>query len=238
MVRGVVVFRFADPPATLLVLAERIVRDAERARAERGEFRIALSGGSTPAPLYRLLADPSWAPRIDWTVVRVLFADERAVPPDHRDSNYRLVRESLLDRVGIPASSVERMRGDDPDLDQAARAYEACLEQPLDLLLLGIGEDGHIASIFPGSAAVTERSRRVLAVADSPRPPPRRLTVTPRTIDEARGVAVLVTGSSKAAAVAAALDGKGDASPCPARLVRGRDWYLDAEAAQGLGAGA
>src|SRR5205823_8567659 len=112
------------------------------------------------------------------------------------------------------------------------------LEQPLDLLLLGIGEDGHIASIFPGSAAVTERSRRVLAVADSPRPPPRRLTVTPRTIDEARGVAVLVTGSSKAAAVAAALDGKGDATPCPARLVRGRDWYLDAVAAQGLGAGA
>jgi 6-phosphogluconolactonase len=177
-------------------------------------------------------APPGEAP--DWSRVTVLFADERALPPGDPESNYRLVREALLDPLGARAPRVVRMAADSADLEGAAREYEAELALPLDLLVLGIGEDGHVASLFPGSALLGERVRRVAAVTDSPKPPARRLTLTPRAIAEARGLLVLAAGADKAAAVAAALAAGADPARIPAALARAGEWLVDREAAARL----
>jgi 6-phosphogluconolactonase len=120
------------------------------------------------------------------------------------------------------------------DLEAAAREYEPWFAEPVDLLLLGIGEDGHTASLFPGSRLIAERARRVGAVFDSPKPPARRLTITPRVLDEARAVLMLATGADKVGAVTKALAPEGASADCPARLARGGDWLLDRAAAAGL----
>lgn len=206
--------------------AGRVVGLARAIPANR-RFRIGLSGGRTPRRLYQLLAT-----RLEADRVELLFADERAVPPDSEDSNYRLVQETLLAALPVPAERVHRMRGELADLEVAAREYEPLLEPPLDLLVLGIGEDGHVASLFPGSPLIEERSRRVAAVLDSPKPPARRLTITPRVIVEAGTVMVLAIGAAKAGAVAAALAVAGDPADCPARLARGGEWLLDRAAAE------
>lgn len=218
--------------AMLADAAARVVRDvAARAIAERGGFRVAFPGGRTPRALLERLASSPYREQIDWGRVVVLFADERAVAPDHPDSNYRLVRETLLDPLGAEAPIARRMQADAPDLEQAARDYAVELESPLDLLVLGVGEDGHIASLFPGSAWLRASDARVGAVTDSPKPPARRLTLLPRAIAEARSILVLATGAGKAAAVSAAFADSGDSIRCPARLVRDGAWLLDATAA-------
>jgi 6-phosphogluconolactonase len=223
---------FDTPEAASAAAAERIVQSAVAAIARSGTFRLCLSGGRTPEGLYRILAsDPS---RVDWSRVALFFADERAVPPDAPESNYRLVAEALIDRVGVPPSSVHRMRGEMSDLAAAAAEYETQVSGPMDLLVLGVGEDGHTASIFPGSPLTAERGRRVAFVEDAPKPPPRRLTVTPRVLDEARAVAVLASGQAKARAVARALEQEGSAREVPARLVKDREWFLDRAAAARL----
>jgi 6-phosphogluconolactonase len=205
--------------------------------AARGRFDLAVSGGRTPAGLFaRLTADP-WRAAFDVARTHVWFADERAVPPDHPDSNYRMVRETLLAPLGIPESHAHRMRGEMADLVAAADAYAATLPERLDLVVLGIGEDGHTASLFPGSPLVAELVRRVAAVFDAPKPPPRRLTLTPPALRAARGVMMLAEGPAKADAVAAALAGTGETGAVPARLVRERDWYLDPAAAARLAQG-
>ena len=163
----------------------------------------------------------------------VYFADG-AVPPNDPESNFRLARESLIDPAAIPARNVHRMKGDYTDLDAAVEEYEAHLVERLDLLVLGIGEDGHTASIFPGSPLVMERTRRVALVSDSPKPPPVRLTITPRVIREAREVLVLATGGDKASAVAQALEGTTDMREVPARMLRECVWLLDRAAAANL----
>ncbi len=221
------------PDAVLLTdAAARVVRDvAAQAIAEHGSFRVAFPGGRTPRALLQRLASEPFRSQIEWGRVVVLFADERAVPPDHADSNYRLVREALLDPLGADAPIARRMLADSPDLEQAARDYALELEQPLDLLVLGVGEDGHIASLFPGSANLVAGGGRVGVVTESPKPPARRLTLLPRALAEARTILVLATGADKAAAVAAALAEEGDVAACPARLVRNAVWLLDAEAA-------
>jgi 6-phosphogluconolactonase len=220
-----------DPESLGRAVAESVVDAAATSIAARGVFRVALSGGRTPQRLYELLASSDDGDRLDWARVEVLFADERAVPPDHPDSNYRMVREKLLVPAGIPASNVRRMRGEAEDLEAAAREYEVLLGEPVDQVILGVGEDGHIASLFPGSTALSEFERRVIAVTGS-KPPPRRLTITPRVLAEARQVAVLASGRGKARAVADALEGP--AARTPAALVRDRDWYLDRAAASAL----
>ncbi len=164
----------------------------------------------------------------------MLFADERAVPPDDPQSNFRLVRERLLARVGIPAAHVHRMRAEAPDLEAAAREYEALLAEPLDVLVLGLGEDGHVASLFPGSPLLHERARHVGAVWDSPKPPARRLTLLPPAIRAARLVLVLATGASKAEAVSRALESPGGDTLTPASFLGERDWHLDEGAASRL----
>lgn len=223
-----------DATAVARAAAERVVAVGVEALARRGAFRLGVSGGRTPEALYRLLGEEPFCGAVAWSRVDVLFADERAVPPDDSASNCRLVRDTLVAATGIPEARVHPMRGDEPDLETAAADYDALLEEPLDLLLLGIGEDGHTASLFPGSPLLAERARRVAVVHDSPKPPARRLTVTPRVIAEARDVLVLATGHGKAPAVTAALEGAASVAECPAILLRDRNWLLDQEAASGL----
>jgi 6-phosphogluconolactonase len=201
--------------------------EVTRAIAERGSCALGLAGGRTPEPVYRELAADS---SIDWSRVDVFFGDERAVPPDHPESNYRMVHLALLSRVPIPASKVHRIEAERPDREAAAREYEGALPARLDILLLGMGPDGHIASLFPGSAALEERQRLVVPVT-SAKPPAERLTITPPVIEAARKLAVFATGENKAAMVARAIEGPLDPGEVPAQLARGGVWFLDRAAA-------
>ncbi len=218
---------FDDAAALAAAAAGAIADAAAEGIAALGRVSLGLAGGRTPVPIYRALAAEPLRSRVDWSRVRIYFADERAVPPGDPGSNFRQVRETLIDPLRIPPRNVHRMKGEYPDLEVAVEEYEAHLTEPIDALILGLGEDGHVASLFPGSPLVEERSRRVAAVTDSPKPPARRLTLTARALAEARRVLVLATGAGKAAAVARALEGESGPLEVPARLVRERDWYLD-----------
>ena len=206
---------------------EWLAAEITAAIRERGGCTLALAGGRTPEPVYRELASTA---DIDWARVAVFFGDERAVPPDHPESNYRMVRAALLSRVPIPAASVHRMEAERPDREAAARDYERSLPRGLDILVLGVGADGHTASLFPGSAALDEQRRLVLPVI-GPKPPVERLTVTPPVIEAARSVVVLATGADKAAMVARAVEGPLDPKAVPAQLARRGAWFLDRAAA-------
>lgn len=221
-------------PEHFAAVAADVLAEALRARAlekpDEAPVSLALSGGSTPGPVYERLAR---TPDVPWSRVGIYFADERAVPPDDAQSNCRLVRESLLDLLPEPAGAVHRMEAELPDLEAAAARYERLLPDPIDVLVLGVGEDGHTASLFPGSKNLEEGPRRV-AVAQSPLPPRMRMTITPRVIRTAGRVFVLVRAAAKAKAVALALSGPADPNACPARLARGGLWILDAKAAGSL----
>ena len=220
-----------DSPQALATAAAAWVADCvTETLTRRDTCAIALSGGRTPQPVHAALARGHRD--LDWARIHVYFADERAVPPDDPNSNYRMARESLLDGVPLPAANVHRMEAERADLDAAAREYERLLPI-LDVLLLGIGPDGHTASLFPGAPTLEERSRRVVP-ADSPFPPPRRLTVTPPVIGEARRTAMIVSGGDKATVVARALEGPVDPRALPAQLALGATWFLDRAAAAAL----
>jgi 6-phosphogluconolactonase len=210
--------------------AEWLGLEMTRAITERGSCSLALAGGRTPEPVYRELAAAS---SIDWTRVEVYFGDERAVPPDHPESNYRMVRLALLSRVPLPPERVHRMEAERPDRDAAAREYQRLLPPRLDVLLLGMGPDGHTASLFPGSAALDERNRLVLPVLGA-KPPAERLTITPPVIEAARKVAVIATGEDKAAVVARAIEGPLAPKAVPVQLARRGTWFLDHTAAARL----
>ncbi|HEX9240894.1 MAG TPA: 6-phosphogluconolactonase [Anaeromyxobacter sp.] len=233
----------ADAEAVARVAVDLVVDAAFRSVAERARFTLALAGGSTPRRLYQFLASAPFRERVGWDRTHVFFGDERHVPPDHPDSNYRTAREALLDHVAV--ASVHRMRGEDPDAAAAAASYEAELHRffglatgdpppPLDLVLLGLGPDGHTASLFPGSAALDERSRWVVA------PFVRqlyayRVTLTLPVLVRAREVLFLVSGAAKADALARVVSPViGDALP-PAARVRPETgapvWIADREAA-------
>lgn len=214
--------------------AAHVARALASALDARGLARLAVSGGRTPAATFRALAAPPLRDAVDWSRVEVLFADERAVPPDDRESNLRLVRETLLAGLPEPGPRVVPMSANAADAGAAVEAYADALEAPLDVLLLGMGGDGHTASLFPGSPLLGDRTHRVAMVHDSPKPPSRRMTILPLVIDAARAVIVLVTGADKSRAVARALQADVTPAECPARMLRERAWYLDREAAAGL----
>jgi len=208
--------------------AEWLGLEVTRAIAERGSCALALAGGRTPEPAYGELAAGS---SIDWTKVSVFFGDERAVAPDHPDSNYLMVHLALLSRVPIPSRNIHRMEAERPDREAAAREYERSLPPRLDVLVLGMGRDGHTASLFPGSAALDERRRLVLPVL-GPKPPAERLTITPPVIEAARMVAVIATGEDKAPMVARAIEGPVAPKAVPVQLARRGCWFLDRAAAR------
>jgi len=210
--------------------AREVARLLTTAIGDRGVAAIALAGGATPESVYAHLAGHG---AIRWARVHVYFGDERAVPPAHPDSNLRMARAALLDHVAIPPAQVFRMEADSPDLETAAFAYERVLPDALDVIVLGIGADGHTASLFPHAPALREQTRRVVPV---PRPPAdhARLSVTPPVIRAARARVVLARGPSKAGPVATALTGSYDPVECPAQLARDGVWLLDQAAATGI----
>lgn len=211
------------------VAAGSIARALREAAREGGEVGVALAGGSTPRPVYRRLARLE-AP---WGRLRVFFGDERCVPPDDPRSNYRMVRETLLTDAPLDPDRLHRMEGERDDRDAAAREYGALLPASLGLLVLGIGSDGHTASLFPGSPALDEEERRVVPV-EGPAESPPRLTVTPPVIRAASRTVVLARGAEKAEAVARAVEGEAPVAECPARLARGGEWIVDDAAATRL----
>jgi len=207
----------------------RIAEALARAAETRDRVTLALAGGSSPAPVYRWLAAAGGVP---WDRVEIFFGDERCVPPDHPDSNYRMARETLLDPLGLTDAQVHRMKAEAGDLDAAAKQYQGLLPDRLGVLLLGVGPDGHTASLFPGSPALGET---VLRVVPSRAPTGRfRLTVTPPVVEAAEEIYVLARGSAKADAVARALEGEWSPVECPAQLARRGVWLLDPHAASRL----
>jgi 6-phosphogluconolactonase len=197
---------------------------------QRGSCSLALTGGSTPGPVYRRLAGQDG---ISWGAVSVYFSDERAVPPEHPQSNYRLAVDTLLSRIAVLPGQIHRMEAERPDRDRAAREYEALLPERLDLLLLGVGADGHTASLFPHAPTLAETGRRVVpAMGGVPRL--ARLTITPPVIAAARRLLVMARGPDKAAAVAGALAADADPVTLPARLASRGTWILDCAAAAAL----
>jgi 6-phosphogluconolactonase len=199
-------------------------------------FSMALPGGSTAETLLPALGR---AP-IDWARFEFFWGDERATAPDHPDSNYGLCRRLFLEPIGALPARIHRMVAEGPDLEAAARQHEALLVEilgdppVLDFVLMGMGPDGHVCSLFPGHPALLETTRRVLAVSDSPKLPPRRITLSLPVLEAARIVCVAAFGESKAAALQAALEDP--ASTLPAALVarrRGRTVFLLDPAAAG-----
>jgi 6-phosphogluconolactonase len=223
--------------------AQHIMEIAGRALLDRGRFSVTLSGGSTPKGAYALLAGVP----LDWERIHIFWSDERCVPPDHPDSNYRMASAAFLERVGIPPGNIHRVQGE-LSPEQAAAAYEQDLRAfcgsqgfpVFDLVLLGLGEDGHTAALFPGSPAVQERQRWVVAVEHRQPPPPLvdRVTLTLPVINAARQVTFLVSGSDKAQRLEQVFSSReSERDMLPAQLVqpmRGNLLWLVDQAARGL----
>lgn len=248
-----------DRASLMRAAADRIVILAEGAIRERGRFAWALAGGNTPRALYSLLASPEYVGRIDWSRVHFFWGDERCVPPSHPESNYHMANETLLGVVQPPAEHVHRMQAE-LNPSEAATRYELELAEALggerlghfgrfDLVLLGMGSDGHTASLFPGSPALAEKERAVVATtafaggeAGAPASgafhrmgaaPLLRLSLTLSMLNAARSVMFLVAGSDKAERLAEVLVGPHPGPPFPVELVRperAAEWFVDAAA--------
>jgi 6-phosphogluconolactonase len=234
-----------ETPATLAEEgAELVARAAVESIAARGRFAVALAGGATPRGLYARLAAEPLRSRVDWSRSWIFFGDERCVPPTDPESNYLMAHTTLLGRVAVPPGQIFRMPGEATDPDGAACDYEQALRAVfapdpvrLDLVLLGLGVDGHVASLFPGSPALEETERLVVAVDVRAAVVSRRITLTLPAVNAARRVLFLVAGGEKARSVAGAL--RNPTSPLPAARVRPDDgaltWLLDRSAAANLG---
>ena len=223
--------------------AQYVVRIATASLAARGRFTIALSGGTTPRELYGLLGSEPYRSQIDWQSVHIFWGDERCVSPDSPDSNYHTAQEVLLSKIPIPALQIHRMTADQPDRDAASRAYTLEMQRAFntdgipgfDLIQLGMGPEGHTASLFPHQPSLREKQRLVMPVS-VPKPPPDRLTFTPPLLNAASNVLFLVTGSDKADALQAVLEGEYQPDEYPAQIVRPPNgevvWMLDSAVAQ------
>lgn len=223
-------------------------RISEQAIQSNGRFLVALSGGSTPKTLYQTLTAPEWKGRFNWPQTLFLFGDERSVPPEHPESNFGMAQAALFHPLGIQPDHIYRIKGEHQDPASAAQEYEetirrlthcAAPELPrIDLILLGLGEDGHTASLFPGTAALQEQTR-VVTVGQAPKGIRSRITLTLGVINRASVVLFLVTGSGKTALVRAILEPQSTADRAfPAALVAPEAgqliWMLDHSAAAQL----
>lgn len=243
---------FPDPEQLADAVARHVAACAEAGIAARGRFTVALSGGSTPRAAYSRLAAPDTPPmragllRIPtpaWRLIHIVWGDERCVRPSDPRSNYRMAMEALLDRVPIPPDHIHRIKGED-DPEKAAAEYERelrlLLTTGLDLVLLGLGEDGHTASLFPGQPAVREIDRWVVAVPRSSRSPDGlwRVTLTPGILNRARNVTFVVSGATKAPTLQRVVEGPFHPDVLPAQAIHpdeGRlTWMVDEAAAGAL----
>ncbi|MBL8073392.1 MAG: 6-phosphogluconolactonase [Nitrospira sp.] len=228
--------------------AALIASASERAIRSHGRFTIALSGGSTPKTLYQALASPTWSRGLDWTRVYFLFGDERCVPPDHPDSNFGMVRASLFYPLTIQSDHISRISGEAEDPSAVAQQYEETIRQVtqakpntvpcIDLVLLGLGDDGHTASLFPGTLALQETTKLV-TVGQAPTGIRSRLTMTLGVLNRAAMVLFLVMGKGKADMVRRVLEPGSETDRClPAARVAPESgqlvWMLDQAAAEGL----
>lgn len=227
--------------------ATHVVHHAGQAIQERNVCSIALAGGSTPKRLYELLATSPFHTQVEWTKIQVFWGDERHVPPEHADSNYRMADEALLRQVPIPPNHIHRVPGELPDAQTVADRYEAALRTQFhvpepdiprfDLILLGMGLDGHTASLFPGTPAVDE-SRRLVVASWVEQFQAYRITFTPVLLNRARQVTFLISGGEKAETLAAVLEGPLQPHALPAQIIRPNPghltWFLDREAAGNL----
>lgn len=242
------VTRFADQDKLATAAAEAFVRDARQAIAERGRFAVALSGGGTPRQLHAKLAASPFREQLAWNRVRFFWGDERCVPPDHPESNFRMAKETLLEPLGIEASQAVRMPAERPDLAAAAADYATAIVDAVadgdrahppafDLILLGLGDDSHTASLFPDTAALAVVDQWV-AANEVPQLNTRRMTFTYPLLNAARCVRFLVAGAGKAAALKRVLQGPRDPRRWPAQGVHptpGRlEWFVDEAAATEL----
>ncbi len=215
---------FPDSQAMATAAAELFLGLGERSIRQRGCYLVALSGGSTPEALYQSLADPANQSRLDWTVVHFFWGDERHVPPDHPDSNYRAAKEALLDCIPIPLGNVHRVHAEmspqagASDYEEALRDFFADDWPRFDLILLGMGGDGHTASLFPHSEGLGEENRWFIANF-APKMGQWRLTLTKNAINAARTILVMVSGESKAEMLAQVLIGPKDPLERPIQLI-------------------
>ena len=241
------ILTYRDPQELSLSAGEYLADAIHQTQLERESVSLMLSGGSTPKGVYSHLASREQASKIDWSRLQIYWSDERCVSPDHPDSNYHLAYQTLLQHVPLEAKNIHRIRGEIDPLS-AAHGYEAELaslgsesQKPpsIDFLLLGMGEDGHIASLFPGSSALDETKRWVLAVHHASPPPPLgwRITVTFPLIHSAMRVIILVAGYKKAACVHQALFAGLTEPALPAQRLRQAKgeviWIMDDAAAGG-----
>ncbi|MGW0158643.1 6-phosphogluconolactonase [Mycobacterium sp. NPDC003323] len=233
-----VVETYLDADELARAAAARLVGCITSAIVNRGRADVVLTGGTVGIALLRHVT--GYSPDIDWSKVHLYWGDERFVPRDDEDRNFRQAREALLESISIPAENVHAMAASDgefgDDIDRAARAYARVLPDEFDVHLLGMGGEGHINSLFPDTPAVRESEHLVIAVTDSPKPPPRRITLTLPAVRRAREVWLVVAGAEKADAVAAAIGGA-DAVDIPAAGAIGREktvWLLDKASASKL----
>jgi 6-phosphogluconolactonase len=237
--------RHTIPQDLFQAAAEEVIRVATDAIAQRGRFTIALSGGSTPKNLYTLIAANAGA-SVPWEKVFFFWSDERHVPLDNPDSNYRMAKESLLSRIPVPRSNIFPVPAGNEDAEAAAKEYEQTLQKffasenelpRFDLILLGMGPDGHTASLFPETPALQEKSRLVVA-NQVDKLKTDRITFTPPLLNAARCVLFLVSGADKAAALHEVLEGDAPAEKYPSKLVRPSNgkliWFVDRAAASQL----
>ena len=241
MSTGPVVRVLTDPPAVFAAAAVEFLQRARTAIQGSGRFTVALSGGSTPRNLYSLLATQSDVP---WGQIRFFFSDERHVPPDSPDSNFRMANESLFSRAPIPQENIFRVPAEIPDADTAAQSYEQTLRQffqleeddlpRFDLILLGLGPDGHTASLFPGTAALHE-DERLVAANWVEHFKTWRITFTYPVLNNAAAVLFMATGAEKQEALLQVLQGKRDSETYPAQGIKptngGLIWLVDQAAA-------
>jgi 6-phosphogluconolactonase len=230
--------------------AEEVCRIGLLSQQVTGRFSLVLSGGSTPRRLYELLAEPPYRSQLDWSKVEFFWGDERAVAPDHPNSNFRMAREAMLDKLAVPPERIHRIAAENPNLDETAREYEIEIERVLgriagvgprpphfNLFLLGMGEDGHTASLFPGTRALDETRRWVVA-QDVPAVSGKRITMTPPLINAAHFIIFLVAGAAKADVLAAVLQGPRDPHRYPAQLIHPLTgevtWMVDRNASTSL----
>jgi 6-phosphogluconolactonase len=234
---------FKDLEALSQVATETFIRSAAEAIEKQGRFLVALSGGSTPDKTYKSLASPAFRSQVDWSRVFVFWADERCVPPEQPGSNFAGARQALLGHVPIPEENLLRIRGELPPQKAAAnyaRTLEGFAASPLnwprfDLVMLGLGADGHTASLFPGSPLETTTPTMVVN-ADYQDRPANRVTLTPQVFNTARLVVFLVSGEGKAHALASVLEGEKRPLEFPAQRIQPENgqivWLVDQAASR------